>query len=342
MGAAFERAVKLNPNNADALVNNAYWRWFQKYTLEGVEDFFQRALEIDPLSLARYAALGEYYGQVGQHEKMLQIVEQVKQNFDTADAYRLIGWLLELDGRLDESAAWLIRARDREPHNADHVAKLAELYALMGDFEMALQLNPEPGMGLLLLMRRYEEMIDVAEFLMIERPEDVEIRYWLAFAYNATGQFERAVRVMVTTGQPDTLLEGRVRSAADFEGFLVLVNALAGAGQTGLASELALFFINIPGPSIPPDWWRLTYSGCGLAILEQDEEALQNLESIMERPRLPWLPVLQDSYCFQRFETEPVYRKLLDHARDRQAAIREKLPATLDDFGVSLYPSSPD
>jgi tetratricopeptide (TPR) repeat protein len=342
VGAAFERAVNLNPNNADALVNNAYWRWFQKYTLDGVEDFFRRALELDPLSLARYAALGEFYGQVGQHPKMLEVIEQVQENFDTAEAYSLTGWLLELDGRLDESVAWLIRARDREPDNADHVAKLAELYALMGDFETALQLNPEPGMGLLLLMRRYEEVIDVAEFLMIERPEDVQIRYWLGFAYNATGQFERAIRVLGTTGQPDTLLENRVRSAADFEGFIVLVNALGGVGQPALASELASFFNNLAWPSVPPDWWRMTYMSCGLAIREQDEEALYYLERIMESPRLPWLPVLQDSYCFQSLKAEPVYQKLLSDVRDRQAAIREKLPSTLEEFGVSLYPSPPD
>jgi TolB-like protein/Tfp pilus assembly protein PilF len=339
VGTAFERAVNLNPNNADALANNAYWRWFQKYTLEGVDDFFRRALELDPLSLARYAALGEFYGQVGRHADMFRVIEEVQQNFDTADAYRLTSWLLELAGRLDESVAWAFRARDREPHNPDHVAKLAELYALMGDFEMALQLEPEPGMGLLLLMRRYDEVIDAAELLMIERPEDVGIRYWLGFAYNATGQFDRALHALGTTGQPDTVLRRRVRSAADFEGFFVLVNALAGAGQTGLASDLALFFNEIPWPTIPPDWWRSTYGACGLALQKRDEEVLRELEVVMESARLPWLPVLQDSYCFQRFATEPVFQNLLRHVQDRQRAIREQLPSTLTEFGVSLNPT---
>ena len=209
----------------------------------------------------------------------------------------------------------------------------------MGDFEMALQLEPEPGMGLLLLMRRYDEVIDAAELLMIERPEDVGIRYWLGFAYNATGQFDRALHALGTTGQPDTVLRRRVRSAADFEGFFVLVNALAGAGQTGLASDLALFFNEIPWPTIPPDWWRSTYGACGLALQKRDEEVLRELEVVMESARLPWLPVLQDSYCFQRFATEPVFQNLLRHVQDRQRAIREQLPSTLTEFGVSLNPT---
>jgi hypothetical protein len=97
----------------------------------------------------------------------------MQQNFDTADAYRVTSRLLELAGRIDESVAWALRARDREPDNPDHVSKLAELYTLMGDFETALQLEPEPGIGLLFLMRRYEELIDQAEFMVIERPQDV-------------------------------------------------------------------------------------------------------------------------------------------------------------------------
>ena len=76
VGAAFERAVELNPNNADALANNAYWRWFQKLSGERVAEYYERALELDPLSLARYAALGEFYGQVGRLDEMYEVDEQ--------------------------------------------------------------------------------------------------------------------------------------------------------------------------------------------------------------------------------------------------------------------------
>jgi TolB-like protein/Tfp pilus assembly protein PilF len=340
VGAAFERAVELNPNNADALANNAYWRWFQKYTLVNVEEFFSRALELDPLSLARYAALGEFYGQIGQLDKMFAVIERMQGNFDNADSYRLTGWLLELAGRIDQSVVWTIRARDLEPDNPDHRAKLAELYALMGDFETALQLEPEPGVGLLFLMGQYRDLIDLAEFLVIEQPQDVKLRYLLAFAYNANGQFGSAIRILSTTGQPDTLLERRVRSAADIEGFYALVNALAGAGQIGLAQELALFRVNEPWITTP-DWWNKTYGACGLAILERDEAALRGLDSVRDSPRLPWLPVIRDSYCFQRYAESDVYRSLLQHVEEKQLAARERLPATLAEFGVSLDQSPP-
>jgi TolB-like protein/tetratricopeptide (TPR) repeat protein len=338
VGTAFERAVELNPNNADALANNAYWRWFQKLSVDHVAEYFARALELDPLSLSRYAALGEFYGHAGMLDDMYGVIERIQQNFDTADAYRVTSWLLELAGRIDESVAWVLRARDREPDNPDHVSKLAELYMLMGDFDTALRLEPEPGVGLLFLMRRYEELIDQAEFMVIERPQDIDLRYLLAFAYNATGRFESAVHILSTTGQPDTFLEQRVRSAADIEGYFALVNALAGAGQAGLAKDLASLWETEVWEPIP-DWWNKAYGACGLAILEQDDKALQMLQRIEDSPRLPWLPVILDSFCFQRYAENPDYRALIYRVEERQAAKRSQLPSTMAEFGVALEPS---
>ncbi len=338
VGTAFERAVELNPNNADALANNAYWRWFQKLSIDHVAEYFARALELDPLSLSRYAALGEFYGQAGLLEDMYVVIERMQQNFDTADSYRVTSWLLELAGRIDESVAWVLRARDREPDNPDHVSKLAELYTLMGDFGTAQRLDPEPGIGLLFLMRRYEELIDQAEFLVIERPQDVELRYLLAFAYNATGQFESAVHILSTTGQPDTVLEERIRSAADIEGFFALVNAVAGAGQDDLAKNLAGLWKPALWEPIP-DWWNKAYGACGLAILEQDDAALETLQRIEDSPRLPWLPVILDSFCFQRFADNPDYQAVIHLVEKRQAEKRAQLPFTLAEFNVGLEKS---
>jgi TolB-like protein/tetratricopeptide (TPR) repeat protein len=340
VGTAFERAVELNPNNADALANNAYWRWFQVISVDHVAEYFARALELDPLSLARYAALGEFYGQAGMLDEMYEVMERMQQNFDTAESYRVTSWLLELAGRIDESVAWVLRARDREPDNPDHVSKLAELYALMGDFETALQLEPEPSIGLLFLMRRYEELIDQAEFLVIERPQDTNLRYVLAFAYNATGQFESAIHILSTTGQPDTFLEHRVRSAADMEGYFALVNALAGVGQPGMAKELAGFFPVDLWDKIP-DWWNRAYGACGLAIMEQDDKALELLQRVKDSPRLPWLPVILDSFCFQRYADNPGYQALIHLIEERQAAKRKQLPFTLAEFDVALDQSPP-
>ena len=99
-GVAFNRAVELNPNNADALGNYAYWRWFNTPDDEAAE-FYRRALELDPLSLSRYGALGEFLGKQGRADEMLEIVRRVEDLFDDIDSYVLIAWLQELAGNAD-------------------------------------------------------------------------------------------------------------------------------------------------------------------------------------------------------------------------------------------------
>ncbi|MBT8054054.1 MAG: hypothetical protein KJN69_09165 [Gammaproteobacteria bacterium] len=340
-GTAFARAVELNPNNADALTNyaNLLWLSYEPYQgkVQDLAQLFRRALELDPLSLSRHAALGDYFGKEGRTDEVRTVIQGIQQLFDDAEAYRVIGWLRELTGEVDLAIAWTARAREQEPGNPLDDSKLAHLYASIGDYQTALSLEPDPGIGLLFRMRRYQELIDTAEFLMIEEPEDIDIRYLLAFAYNATGQFESAIHILSSTGLPDSLLSGTARSVADIEGFYTLTNALAGMGSpetTELAQSLALFSEN--GPWWGDIGWLALYRGCGLAIMGRYDDALQLLVRVKESQRLLWNPVIRDSFCFQRFADEPAYQDILADQEQRRAALRKRLPATLEKFGVKL------
>jgi TolB-like protein/tetratricopeptide (TPR) repeat protein len=332
-GAAFKRAADLNPNSPDALESYANWSWMQGRT-ESSEALLRRAVELDPLSLGRYGALGTFLGVETTPDKTLALIGRIETMFDGPEAYRLIGQLLELTGQVDQAIAWTIRARDLDPGNPDHVYRLAELYGVIGDFDTALRLEPEPGIGLLYRMRRYEELIDIAELLMIEEPGDMPLRYLLAFAYNATGQFESALRVLKSAGLPDSILE-ETRFSADMEGFITLMNAAYGAGNIDVARELAMFWANRHHP-VNIDWWQDANGACAMSVLEFHAEALARLERIRNSPRLPWDPVLKDAVCFQRYSDEPVYQETVRHVDARRAALRERLPATLAEFGVSL------
>ena len=332
-GTAFESAVELNPNNADALSNYAFWWWFQLHD-DGVAQLYQRALELDPLSLSRYGALGEYLGKQGRSEETYQVIQRVKELFDDAASYELIALLYELNGDLDFSIAWTLKARDLEPENPAHIGRLAELYAEIGDFETALALEPDPGVGLLFKMRRYEDLIEIGEFLMIEEPDDTILRYLLGFAHNATGQYESAIHVLSTTGLPDSVMNG-MRASSDFDGFMTLVNALQAAGESELAHELATW-ARKKGHTNPRDWWVTIQKACTSAVLNLDEHALQMLEKVRESPRLPWDPTIRDSVCFQRYIDEPIYQETLRQLDQRRATLLQRLPATLAAQGVTL------
>jgi len=49
---------------------------------------------------------------------------------------------------------------------------------------------------------------------------------------------------------------------------------------------------------------------------------------------LPWMPLLLDSHCFQRFKNEPRYRAVVANVEQRQERLRERLPTTLREQGV--------
>jgi len=341
-GTAFARAVELNPNNADALHNYAS-RLFLSYQPhkaaidEDLARLYRRALELDPLSLSRHAALGEFLGNFGRADEIPPVIQRIQELFDGAESYRLIGWLNELIGEVDQAIAWTIRARDLEPANPDHLGKLAELYATIGDFETALHLEPEAGIGLLFHMRRYPELIDTAEFLMIEEPGDINVRYLLAFAYNTVGQFESAIHVLSTTGLPDSMLNDMTRSITELEAFFTLINALAGVGQDEtleLARSLARW--SEQGPWWGDIGWVALFKSCALSITGRHDESLQLLVRVTESARLLRDPLIRDSLCLQQFADEPAYQDILRDQEERRAALRKQLPDTLAAFGVKL------
>ena len=330
---AWRRSLELNPNNADALASYAYWFW-QPGNSNGPEALYRRELELDPLSLSRYGDLGYFLGNEGRADETLEVVRRVEELFDGASAFRLIARLLELTGNIDQSIAWTIRARDLDPANPIDTWQLAKLYAEIGDFDTALRLEPEPGIGLLFKMRRYQELIDVAELLMIEEPNDVMVRYLLAFAYTAMGKFAPAVRILSVTGLPSSVMEEN-KQGSDLEAFMTLVNAIDGAGETERARSLSEWF-DTRHHSVGSDWWVHTYRACALAVLGRDAEALQRLERTRVSPRLPWNSVFGDLPCFQRYAEEPGYQALLSHIESRRAELRARLPATLAEHGVAL------
>ncbi|HET6592122.1 MAG TPA: TIR domain-containing protein, partial [Xanthomonadales bacterium] len=338
--AAFERAVQINPNNAAALQNYAHHVWLSMATEPDPGDLFRQALALDPLMPARHYALGDYLAKDGQFAEVPGVIRRIEALFKDAESFRAIASLHELLGEVDLAIAWSIRARDAEPNNPDHVANLAELYAIIGEAETALALGPPPNVGVLFHLRRHQELIDEAEMLMIEQPENIGLRYMLALSYVATNRFEEAIRILLSTGQPGTVTGGIVRSVADAEAFMTLINAFAGSGlpeapETGisLATWLDEFWQERYsfGGEIG---WRALFHSCNLTILERHGEALELLPRVNESPRLRRSPLLRDLWCFRQHADHPTYRAVLEEQERRRAALRERLPETLAAYGV--------
>jgi TolB-like protein/Flp pilus assembly protein TadD len=330
----FSRAVELNPNNPKALQDFARARWY-RLDFSGVKEMLERAVELDRLSLEPYGTLGTYLGIKNYPDEARELLAEMEELFDGASAFRAMAAIWKILGDVDKSIAWTIKARDLEPGNALHVAKLAEYHADIGDFDTALMLDPG-GIGVLFHARRYEEMLEIAEPLFMEEPNDSQLRVTMAIAYNALGQYEYALFMLGPTGLPESVSEG-FRSSTEWNGLNAMMNAHYGAGNVEVARELAQFALDY-GTVDDFDWWWNLLNACQMAILGPDERTLEQLEHVQNATHLAWDPILKDSPCFDQFEGNPVFQATVNHFDERRAMLRARLPDTLADFGVSLSP----
>ena len=70
--------------------------------------------------------------------------------------------------------------------------------------------------------------------------------------------------------------------------------------------------------------------------MDRKDEALEQLVQVKGSRFLHWGPLVRDSYCYQQYQEEPDYQDVLRFLEERQAEQRERLPATLAEFGVKL------
>ncbi len=333
-GSAWQQAVALNPSNVEAVGALGYWYWVQGHIAEA-EILLERALELDPASLSRYADLGNFLGNEARVDEVRDLAGRIQQRFDSAESYRVIARLLDLVGYTDESIAWLVRARDKDPGNPVYAWALAELFIDIGDFATARRLDPEPSPGLVLKMGRYEEFIDTAEDRLFDEPDNLVLRYLLAFAYNVVGRPELALwqleRVDVLNfNWPET------RQVWDMEAFLTWAAAKAAVGHSEESLALMTEWIDERPHTASPNWWRPFVHACGLSTLGRNEEAIEYYRRIMQSPRLPALYLVRDASCTKKFHGDPRYEEVIDHVEQRQREFRERVPQTLGRYGVHL------
>jgi DNA-binding winged helix-turn-helix (wHTH) protein/tetratricopeptide (TPR) repeat protein/TolB-like protein len=335
--ASYERAVTLNPNNVDALGAYAQWIWGHA-NVASAEEYFRQALELDPLSLSRYTDYAEYLGGTNRRERALELAEQIRTRFDDARGYLALARVYELTGDLDVGIAWARKAYDLQPHNRETADQLAELYARIGDFAMASRYEPEPGMGQLYLQRRYEELIEIGEEMLLDGTDDPNVFFMLGFAYNAVGQFHPAVHVLTRAGLP-AIAEAEGETAAQKQALMSLVDAWQAIEEDEQARPRAELIRRRSQTKVATGagdaWWPNAYLACAEAALGRDAEAFAALERIERSIGLVWLPLLRDGQCFRRYVGDPRYESVIAQVEERLRQLRERLPATLREHGLT-------
>jgi len=330
-GAAYRKAIELNPNNVDALSAYAKFVWAQGDS-NGAEPYFHQALELDPMTISRYADIGNFYGMVGDTAEALAIAGQLLDRFDNARAFLEISRIYELIGELDTAIGWALRAHNAAPDEDQPRWRLAELYTRIGDPAAAEFFDPEPSLAYAYYRRDYETVIDLAEDRLIENRNDLAVLYLLTKSYAATGRHDQLIWNLQREGLPDRVYN-ESRRTSELEAVASLASAYQATGQVDQAREVARWLIDFFSKSdalgTERSWWTNLYHACSLSVNDEDEAALTILDRIPQLPGHAWYPVLRDEPCFARFADEPRYQAVLHHVEQQKAGYRTRLPDTL-------------
>jgi TolB-like protein/Tfp pilus assembly protein PilF len=348
--AAYQRSIKLNPDNADAL--GSYGQWLLTHQGEVAADhYFRRALDLDRQSLSRYADYAEYLGTIEGTDRLIELADAVESRFPNARGYLALARVYELMGDLDVGIAWGLKALRLQPNDVETKWQIADLYARIGDWDGAREFEPDPGMSQLLYQRRYNALIDKAEEAIINDPNDVLVYNYLAFAYNATGDFASAKRILQGMGLPDIAGASESSTALDDQAFATYLDALQSLGDEAGAQDLArrwtawvdggagkqsIFAKSWWVESIfAKSWWVESLNACIRITGGEVAEALDMLDRVKDTRGLAWSWFLMDSPCFKRIANEPRYVAVIKRLDERQRLLRERLPATLREHGVA-------
>jgi len=171
--AEFERAIEIDPGNADAF--DMYGQMLSAIgRSEDAIRAVKRARELDPL--AHRSDLVTELVRAGRYDEAIESARELME-FDPRDprAWALQGWALMLGGRVGEGLPFLERAAALDPGNTMFLAQLGEAFGMAGRMAEARAMRD-----------RLEAMAE-ARYVS---------PYHLAYVYTGLGETEKAIDLL--------------------------------------------------------------------------------------------------------------------------------------------------
>ena len=334
---SYRNALALNPKNVEALGGYAQWLLTHGRPREAGPPY-REALRLDRQSLERYADYAAYLDAIDDIDGLHELGREMATRFPNGRGYRELARLYEFTGEIDVGIAWGLKALQSQPDDEVTHWQVGELFSRIGDFARATQYDPEPTLGRLWLERRYNELIDLAQMVVIEEPDDLRAEYLLAFAYNATEDFKTAEYLLRSMGMPQ-LIDWDNGGGMVPQAFASYVDALqALGGNDSVVAELAqsrvAHSMKLFEEGMAHSWWVNTLLACAEAQLDKPDEALDSLDRAVNSHGLVWSPMLQDSPCFKKLANQPRFKAVIERVEDRKKQLRDRLPITLRERGL--------
>jgi len=170
--AEYEKAVELDPNNADAH-RNLGTAYGEQGRLEESAAAYERAIEIDPQFGEAYGDLTVTYFRLGRIPEALEAGEKaIELSPDYALGHNNLGFVYKEQGKLDKAVAEFEKAIELDPSDPKPHNNLGILYKEQGEFDRAID--------------AFEKAIELD-------PSDPKPHNNLGNVYKQQGEFDRAI-----------------------------------------------------------------------------------------------------------------------------------------------------
>jgi tetratricopeptide (TPR) repeat protein len=227
--ASFQKAIDLNPQNADAWRARAIWNLNQNAIDKAMEDF-TKLLEVEPDDIIAHQALARILGQQERFDEAIAHLDKlIEAGSRSPVTYELKAEILAEKGDKRAAIDCLNEALKINARDIRVLLALARLRIDVGDYDLAqndlklvLELNPEMPQAFLLRsmlaaqQKRYEDAIRDIKHLLESTPDNADLKSHLATLYIQDERPSKAIALLteVIEGDPENWQAYRIRGDA--------------------------------------------------------------------------------------------------------------------------------
>ena len=137
--ALLDRALELDPDNADAWLRKAELHLLADWEIDRAEQAYLRAIEFDPDDPTPYLPYSEFLLTLGEFERAEQVLERLREADPASYRFANMSYVYYLRGELERALAEVRRLITSEPESDYYPRMLHRIALVLGEDELAFE-----------------------------------------------------------------------------------------------------------------------------------------------------------------------------------------------------------